>query len=123
MKETEVVGIVVYADLLFLIDFSMDLLTLYIVSKVLRRRISLLRMVSAAAMGGVYSVATLSLPKGVFSMLFGLFVCFVMCMTALLSKRWENFAKMPLYTCLFFVVSSLLGGMMTAFYSLLNRNP
>ena len=118
-----VIGIVVYADLLFLIDFSMDLLTLYIVSKVLRRRISLLRMVSAAAMGGVYSVATLSLPKGVFSVLFGLFVCFVMCMTALLSKRWENFAKMPLYTCLFFVVSSLLGGMMTAFYSLLNRNP
>ena len=123
MKELGVIGIVVYADLLFLIDFSMDLLTFYIVSKILRRRISLLRTVSAAAMGGIYSVATLSLPKGFFSVLFGLFVCFVMCMTALLSKRWENFAKMPLYTGLFFVVSSLLGGMMTAFYSMLNRNP
>lgn len=115
--------IVVYADLLFLIDFSMDLLTFYIVSKVLRRRISLLRMVSAAAMGGVYSVATLPLPRGIFSFIFGIFVCFVMCMTAFLGKRWENLAKMPVYTGLFFIVSSLLGGMMTAFYSLLNQNP
>ncbi len=113
---------VVYADLLFLVDFSMDLLTFYIVSKVLRRKISLLRMVSASAMGGVYSVASLPLPRGIFSFIFSIFVCFVMCMTAFLGKRWENFAKMPLYTALFFVVSSLLGGMMTAFYSLLNRN-
>ncbi len=119
----EVIGIVVYADLLFLIDFSMDLLTFYIVSKILRRRISLPRAVSAAAMGGVYSVASLPLTRGMFSFIFGIFVCFVMCMTAFLSRRWENFAKMPLYTGLFFVVSSLLGGMMTAFYSLLNRNP
>ena len=115
--------IVVYADLLFLIDFSMDLLTFYIVSKVLRRRIPLPRMISAAAMGGVYSVASLPLPRGIFSFIFGIFVCFVMCMTAFLGKRWENFAKMPLYTGLFFIISSLLGGMMTAFYSLLNQNP
>ncbi len=117
------IGIVVYADLLFLIDFSMDLLTFYIVSKILRRRISFPRMVSASAMGGVYSVASLPLERSIFSFIFGIFVCFVMCMTALLGKRWENFTKMPLYTGLFFVVSSLLGGMMTAFYSLLNRNP
>ncbi len=113
---------IVYADLLFLVDFSMDLLTFFIVSKILRRRISILRIISASAMGGVYSVASLAMPKGLFSFAFSIFVCFVMCMTAFLNKSPKNFTRMPLYTALFFVTSSMLGGMMTALYSLLNRS-
>ena len=82
----------VYADLLFLIDFSMDFLTLYIVSRVMKQKIKLIRMCSASAMGGVYSVLSLGINVNRWlSLIFDLFVCFVMCMTAFLEKSPNRF--------------------------------
>ena len=114
---------VVYADVLFLIDFSMDFLTFYIVSHILRQKPKLIRICSASAMGGVYSV--LSLGLGIdrfFGFVIDIFVCFVMCMTAFLEKSPKRFRRMPLYTATFFVVSAMLGGVMTALFSLFNRS-
>ncbi len=114
---------VVYADLLFLIDFSMDFLTFYMVSRILRHKAKLIRICSASAMGGIYSVLSLGGGKNsVFSFLLDIFVCFVMCMTAFLEKSPKYFRRMPLYTAAFFVVSSMLGGAMTAIFSLFNRS-
>ncbi len=114
---------VVYADLLFLIDFSMDFLTFYIVSRILRQKAKLIRICSASAMGGIYSVLSLGLTeKSAFFFILDIFVCFVMCMTAFLEKSPKRFRRMPLYTAAFFVVSSMLGGAMTAIFSLFNRS-
>lgn len=114
---------VVYADLLFLIDFSMDFLTFYIVSRILHQKAKLIRICSASAMGGIYSVVSLGMSgKGLLSLSLSMFVCFVMCMTAFLEKSPKRFSRMPLYTVTFFVVSSMLGGAMTAIFSLFNRS-
>lgn len=114
---------VVYADMLFLIDFSMDFLTFYIVSRILRQKAKLIRICSASAMGGIYSVVSLGFgEKGIFAFALDIFVCFVMCMTAFLEKSPKRFRRMPLYTVTFFVVSSMLGGAMTAIFSLFNRS-
>lgn len=116
-------GQLVYADILFLIDFSMDFLTFYIVSHLLKQRIRLVRHCSASAMGGVYSVISLGMPVNRFlGILFDIFVCFVMCMTAFFPKDPKRFRKIPLYMATFFVVSAMLGGIMTAFFSLLNSS-
>ncbi|MBE6539075.1 MAG: hypothetical protein E7671_06415 [Ruminococcaceae bacterium] len=116
-------GQVVYADILFLIDFSMDFLTFYIVSHLLKQKIKLVRHCSASAMGGIYSVISLGIPVNRFlGIIFDVFVCFVMCMTAFRTKDARAFRKMPIYTATFFVVSAMLGGIMTAFFSLLNRS-
>ena len=113
---------VVYADLLFLIDFSMDFLTFYIVSRILHQKAKLIRICSASAMGGIYSVVSLGMSgKGLLSLSLSIFVCFVMCMTAFLEKSPKRFSRMPLYTVTFFVVSSMLGGAMTALFYLFNR--
>ena len=112
----------VYADLLFLIDFSMDFLTFYIVARLLRQRPKIIRMCSASAMGGVYSVISLGINVGRLpALVFDIFVCFVMCMTVFLEKDPKRFRKMPLYTLLYFTVSALLGGVMTVIYGFLNR--
>lgn len=114
---------VVYADVLFLIDFSMDFLTFYIVSRILKQKPRLLRICSASAMGGIYSVLSLGIQiKSFFGIVLDIFVCFVMCMTAFLEKSPKRFKRMPLYTVTFFVVSAMLGGVMTALFSLLNRS-
>lgn len=112
----------VYADLLFMIDFSMDFLTFYIVARLLRQKPKIIRMCSASAMGGVYSVISLGINVGgVLALVFDVFVCFVMCMTVFLEKDPKRFRKMPLYTLLYFTVSALLGGTMTVIYGFLNR--
>jgi len=49
--------VVLYADVLFLIDFSMDFLTLYAAGKLLHLPITPWRLVAAAALGGVFGVA------------------------------------------------------------------
>lgn len=112
----------VYADLLFMIDFSMDFLTFYIVTRLLRQKPKIIRMCSASAMGGVYSVISLGINVGgILALVFDVFVCFVMCMTVFLEKDPKRFRKMPLYTLLYFTVSALLGGTMTVIYGFLNR--
>ncbi len=113
---------VVYGDILFLIDFSMDLLTFYIVSHILKQKLSLIRVCSASAMGGVYSVISLGLRiNSLLGFVFDLFVCFVMCMTAFSCKSLRGLGKMPLYTGAYFVVSALLGGTMTAAFGILDK--
>ncbi len=116
-------GGTVYADILFMIDFSMDFLTFYIVAHILRQKIRLFRICSASAMGGIYSVLSLGFTRNsIFYVILDIFVCFVMCMTAFLEKSSKRFKKMPFYTAVYFAVSAMLGGVMTAIFGFLNRS-
>ena len=108
---------VLYADVLFLIDFSMDYLSLYAAGRLLSLQTSLWRTVLAAALGGIY---------GVLAVLFGAdglpgALCAV-AVSALLSliafgrmggRRSFIRASITVWGC-----GVLLGGVMTAFSSL-----
>ena len=50
---------IVYGDLLFLINFSMDFLCFYIACLLLHKRIAIFRTCLASVIGGIYSVAAL----------------------------------------------------------------
>lgn len=115
-------GQTVYADVLFLINFSMDFLVLYLCAKLSRRRINCVRYVLAATLGGAYGVAALFLPQSGFTPL----ICdalslAIICTVAFYSKeiRFRDFVGR---CALFAGVSAILGGMMSAFYSVLNRS-
>ncbi len=110
----------VYGDLLFLINFSMDFLCLFLVAKLLSRPMSPFRFVLAAALGGIYSVLSLFLPQsGLFAILDILF-CAVICSVAFASR--EDSWRSMLTLCAAHLLSSvLLGGIMTAIFVLLNR--
>lgn len=109
----------VYADLLFLINFSMDFLCFYISSKILSFKLSPLRAVLGATLGGIYSVIALFLPSfyGV-SFLIDIAVGLCMCLVV-----WGASRKSDLFLgfLLYFAVSMALGGFMTAIFNLLNR--
>ena len=77
----------VYADLLFLINFSMDFLCLYFTARFLRRRMRLALITSAAIIGGIYSVASLFLPFAKLEIL----LCDVA--VCALSVRWPSTLK------------------------------
>ena len=111
----------VYVDILFLINFSMDYLCLYICAKVLHRKMKLGRMVIASAIGGIYSVLSLfvGLPSPR-SLLIDCAVCFIMCMIAFFEKE-RGRGSLFVAAFLYVGISMMTGGCMTAIFNLLNK--
>lgn len=111
----------VYADLLFLINFSMDFLCFFLVSRLFCRPISLVRTILASALGGIYAVCSLFLPFRGLTLLFcDAFACVLMCITAE-ARRGMRFSRFLSEILIFTGVSMALGGVMTAAYTVLNE--
>ena len=111
----------VYADILFLINFSMDYLCLYICARVLHRRIMLGRTVIAAAVGGLYSVIALFLPlQAAWGVVADGIVCAVICAIAFVEKG-RGMGSFLATAFLYVGISMMTGGCMTAIFNLLNK--
>ena len=111
----------VYADLLFLINFSMDYLCLYICARILRRKMNLLKMILAAAIGGIYSIISLIINlNGLFSFTLDVFVCIIMCFIVFAEKNRRTSSTLAC-SFLYVGISMMTGGTMTAIFNLLNR--
>ncbi len=111
----------VYADLLFFVNFSMDYLCFYMTAKLLHRYLPMGRSLAASVLGGIYAVAALFLSFTVpWSLVADLAVCLGMNALAFANKK-EKGRGIFLCTAVYFAVSALLGGCMTALYSLFNR--
>ena len=107
----------VYADIFFLVNFSMDFASLLATGAILSRRLSLSRIALAAAMGGVYAVLSLLVPgNALFSLVIdfamGLLLCF-------LAFGFRSLRRFLASGTLFFGVSLLTGGAVTALYGFL----
>lgn len=110
----------VYVDLYFFINFSMDLLCLYLTSKLLSHRLTPTRGILAAALGGLY--ANLSLfwgVGGIIGFLLDIVVLILLCAAGFAHKG--ELRRLPLLTLVFAAVSATLGGIMTALYYFFNR--
>lgn len=111
----------VYADLLFLINFSMDYLCLYVCAKVMGRRIRLPRFLLSAAVGGIYSVVSLFLSvTSLLSIVIDVGVCLIMC-AIVFAEKGRRLSSTLLCTFLFVGISMMTGGCMTAIFNFLNR--
>ena len=115
-------GQTVYADVLFLINFSMDFLVFYICARLSGKRLFVVRSVIAAAVGGVYGIVSLFLPEeGLVPLICDVSSMLLICAIAFYIKldRIRDF----LGRCALFAgVSAILGGIMTAIYTMLNRS-
>ncbi len=111
----------VYIDLLFLINFSMDYLCIFICSKILHRRMRPFRMILAASLGGIYSVVSLFLPLSPWAELAAdCAVGFLIC-TVVYAEKERGSSSLFLASFLFMGVSLMSGGCMTAIFNLLNK--
>ncbi len=108
---------VVYADVLWLIDFSMDLLSLGLAGRMTERPARGWRLCAAAALGGIWSVLALIRDiSGIGGLLLDLLAA--VGMVALAFGRMSPFRFWATVGS-FFLVSLLLGGSMTALSHLL----
>ena len=111
----------VYADLYFLVNASMDLLCILLTARLLQTKTARWRALLAAGFGGLFSLAILLLgAEGWGEVFLDLAAAFVICLLAFAGKR-TGAARLARTTTVFFLVSAILGGVMTALYSLLNR--
>jgi stage II sporulation protein GA (sporulation sigma-E factor processing peptidase) len=116
------VGQTVYADVLFLINFSMDFLVLYICARLAGRRLYPFRSALASAIGGAYGVASLFIDvNGFVTSIFDVAALLVICLVAFASNnmRLRDFFGRCI---LFALISAVLGGIMTALSSMLERS-
>ncbi len=113
---------VVYGDVLFLINFSMDFLALYICARVLHRKIKTVPFVISASLGGAYSVASLfiELPR-LFLLIFDVAIAFAMCAVAFEVSKDNKFSlsRACISSFTFFVCEMLFGGAVTALFNML----
>lgn len=105
----------VYADVLALINFSMDFAALKITSSILRLRPKLGKSVSGAAVGASYSFAVLFSGLGGFWQIpidaaAALLICLIV-------YGARDVFRWLLASAMFFTVGFIMGGVMTALYS------
>lgn len=109
----------IYGDILFIINFSMDFLALFISGKILHYKMNVWRMVAGASIGGVYGVAALFFSLGALGdIAVDLIAALVMCFTAYGTRI---FGRTVISTAMFYAVSLIMGGAMTALYSKMGR--
>ena len=115
-------GQTVYADVLFLVNFSMDFLVFYICARLSGKKLSVIRSGAAAAVGGVYGILSLFLPEdGLISIICDISSMLLICAIAFY-RKFDRLRDFLGRCALFAGVSAILGGVMTAIYSVLNRS-
>ncbi len=106
---------VIYADVLFLVDLSMDFLALYIVSYMLRINASKYCLAFSASLGALYSVINVIVRHD--SLILTLAIAVLMIIAAF---GFCSISRIAIRAVVFFVVNFILGGAMTAIFNLFN---
>lgn len=109
----------IYGDVLFIINFSMDFLSLFICGKIMHFRMNVWRMICGASLGGIYGVAALFFSLGtvgdiIADVAAALLICFI-------AHHHGSAIKTLGTTAMFYAVSLLMGGAMTALYTKIGR--
>jgi len=108
----------VYADILFVVNFTMDYLALYVTSFIMKLKFSVTRGIIAALFGGLYGVVSVALGLGgVINLVVTVISGAIMCLMV------NGFLTLNMYLreMMVFLVSNLIiGGGMTALYAAFN---
>lgn len=111
MEETRVI----YADVLFMINFSMDYFLLFLTARLLGKRLKGKSAAVASALGGLYAVASVLLPgNSLIALILHIAVSVLLCEMSVPGCG-------ALGVAVFYAVSFFIGGGMTAGFALFNR--
>ena len=108
----------IYGDVLFIINFSMDFLALFLTGKIMHYKLTAWRIILGASFGALYGVLSLLLPAGFLANVATFGVMLLMCA---ISFPFGSLRRFAAGTALFAGVSMLIGGIMTAAFVKLGR--
>ena len=108
----------VYADVLFLVNLSLNWFSLLLTSKIMHRQTKTVRLLIAAAAGALLGFAALFIESRIATALFEIASTFIMCAIAFTGGDLTDYLKAA--SCLF-ASGITLGGSLTLLYSFFNR--
>lgn len=109
----------IYGDVLFIINFSMDFLSLYIVGRLLHFEMKAWRVMAGASVGAFYGVVSLLIDTYVIlETAITVGVLILMCLVAFHARRLRSYATAAV---LVGAVGMLIGGMMTSVFMRLGK--
>ncbi len=110
----------IYADIFFLINFSMDFICLFLTGLILGKKTKIRRFVLGAALGGVYSVISLFIDlSSPLRFIITILSAFIICFSVFGNFHSPKNVLFP--TFLFISVSFFMGGALTYLYSSLGK--
>lgn len=108
---------VLYADVLFLINFGMDLISLWLTFLIVHQKTDAVRLVVSSALGGAYGVAAVAVAlDGVPAFIISIAVSVIMVMIGTAGRL--KFSKYIKYSFILWGIGALLGGAVTVVCSL-----
>ena len=110
----------VYADLLFLVNFCMDYISLIICARASGASLRRFRAVLGAALGGVYSVAALFLTSGVIGTVLAV-LSWLMISVVAFYRRGDSILRTGKLAFIFLGAEAILGGVVSAVFNVLGR--
>ncbi len=103
---------VLYADVLFLINSGMDLISLWLTFMIVKRSVAPIRLILSASVGGIYGVVSVAAVRsGVLSFILSVSVSFLM-ITVCAAPRVRLRALIK-YSFVLWGIGALLGGVVT----------
>lgn len=107
---------VVYADVLLLINFSMDFVSIYITAKLMKLKLKFPRLILSSLVGAIYSLCDflVNWPSPILAIFTNFFFSIIMCFIAFGNLKMHIFLISGVFYCICF----LLGGAITAIYSI-----
>lgn len=110
---------IIYADVLFIVNFSMDFLSLYMTALLLHKKTGFCGLVFASGIGAFYGVVSLFQNGApLIGVVVNIAVAALMCFIAYGSMTMVMLIR---NTLIFYGISFLMGGIMTAIYTLANK--
>ncbi len=110
---------IVYGDILFIVNFSMDFLALYITSGLLHTKCHFASLIMSAGIGGIYGVAAIFCTGSMLlSTAVNTAVAFLMCFIV---YGAPSILLLIRNTLTFYGISFLMGGIMTGVFNLANK--
>ena len=109
----------IYVDVYFLVNFTVDLLSLHLASRFAKIRISPVRLIIASFFGGAYAVLLVFLPKS--NLIFSVLTVFTLLIMVELSAAGCRAVRKLKFMISFLLSQILIGGMVYFSYGLLDR--
>lgn len=111
---------VLYADVLFAINFSMDFLALFLTKRILHKKIYKIRILISALIGGIYSVIEMiiAIDNPILDFTISLIASLLMCIISFAEKSVGRFL---VFYGMFWGVSALMGGVMSLIFAMFNK--
>jgi stage II sporulation protein GA (sporulation sigma-E factor processing peptidase) len=111
--------VTLYIDVLFAINFSMDFISLYITSLILKKRLYKTRILISSLIGGLYGALELLIStNAVIGLIINISISAIMCIIAF---KYEKFIRFLASLVLFWGASASLGGIMSLLYNFINK--